>query len=242
MIFNQQEFEIRLEWGIRGVEELAPISDVVIIVDVLSFSTSVDIATNNGALIFPYKSRDETASSYADTIGALVATSRRSLSDGFSLSPQSLVDIKAGAKLVLPSPNGSTLTLATGKTPTICGCFRNAKAVAEYAMQVGHKIAVIPAGERWEDNSLRVAYEDLLGAGCIISFLKGSMSPESKSALVAYSAFQNTLLTEVKACNSGKELIEMGFETDIDLACQVNCSNNIPLLQNGYYIGKRGCQ
>ncbi|WP_228376923.1 hypothetical protein [Chryseobacterium vrystaatense] len=45
MIYNQQEFEIRMEWGLKGAEMLAPVSDVMIIVDVLSFSTCVDIAT-----------------------------------------------------------------------------------------------------------------------------------------------------------------------------------------------------
>jgi hypothetical protein len=55
MIFDQSEFDLRCEWGDRGVTHLAPISDVVVIVDVLSFSTSVEIATNNGAIIFPYE-------------------------------------------------------------------------------------------------------------------------------------------------------------------------------------------
>ena len=49
-IFNQQEFDIRLEWGLKGVELLAPISDVVIIVDVLSFSTCVDVGTGMGVI------------------------------------------------------------------------------------------------------------------------------------------------------------------------------------------------
>jgi hypothetical protein len=47
--------------GRSRVIQLAPISDVVMIVDVLSFSTSGKIATNNGAIIFPYKWKDESA-------------------------------------------------------------------------------------------------------------------------------------------------------------------------------------
>ena len=48
MFYDQSEFDIRQEWGLRGVEVLAPISDVVIVVDVLSFSTCVDVAVGRG--------------------------------------------------------------------------------------------------------------------------------------------------------------------------------------------------
>lgn len=48
--YNQSTFDIRCEWGVKGVEQLAPISDVVIIVDILSFSTCVEIATSRGAI------------------------------------------------------------------------------------------------------------------------------------------------------------------------------------------------
>jgi len=118
MIYNQQEFDIKLEWGIRGVEELAPISDVIIIVDVLSFSTCVDIATQNGAIIYPYRWKDETAIEYASSLNAELADFKRKYTDGYSLSPTSLLNIKPNTKLVLPSPNGSTLTLSTKQTPT----------------------------------------------------------------------------------------------------------------------------
>ncbi|MEP7376640.1 MAG: 2-phosphosulfolactate phosphatase [Chitinophagaceae bacterium] len=240
MIFNQQEFDIRLEWGLRGVEELSPLSDVIIIVDVLSFSTCVDIATDKGALIFPYRWKDdETVIQYAKSINAEIADFKRKFSNGFSLSPTSLLDIKCNTRLVLPSPNGSALTLSTNYTPTICGCLRNAKAVADYAMKIGKKISIIPAGERWGDNTIRVAFEDLLGAGSIISFLKGSLSPESKSSLAVFNSSKSQILTEVKKCSSGKELIERGFVQDLELACDLNTSINVPILKEGHYVGQR---
>jgi 2-phosphosulfolactate phosphatase len=33
MIFDQQEFDIRCEWGEHGISVLAPISDVIIIIN-----------------------------------------------------------------------------------------------------------------------------------------------------------------------------------------------------------------
>ena len=183
MLYNQQEFDIKLEWGIRGVEELAPISDVIIIVDILSFSTCVDIATKNGAIIYPYQWKDETAAAYAHSIPAELADFNRKHTGGFSLSPASLCNIQKRTRLVLPSPNGSTLCLGTRDTPTLCGSLRNAKAVAQFAMTIGNKVSVIPAGEQWTDETLRVAFEDLIGAGAIISHLTRNLSPESKTAL-----------------------------------------------------------
>ena len=146
MIFNQSEFDLRCEWGYQGVTQLAAIGDVVIIVDILSFSTAVEIATNNGAIIFPYRWKDSSANDYAKSIKAELATKRTSTT-GYSLSPQSLIKISAGTKLILPSPNGSSLTLLTGKTPTLGGCLRNCEAVARFTQKYGSKIAVFLAGE-----------------------------------------------------------------------------------------------
>lgn len=57
MIFDQAEFDLRCEWGEQGVAQLSAISDVIVIVDVLSFSTCVEIATSKGATVFPYPGR-----------------------------------------------------------------------------------------------------------------------------------------------------------------------------------------
>lgn len=70
MIYDQAEFDLRSEWGAKGVSQLAPISDVIVIVDILSFSTSVEIATNNGAIIYPYQWRDDSAVDYARSVQA----------------------------------------------------------------------------------------------------------------------------------------------------------------------------
>ena len=118
---TQSEFDVRCEWGLHGVELLAAVSDLVVIVDVLSFSTCVDIATANGAAVLPYRFNDDSARDYAQARGALLAGPRGSASE-YSLSPTGLLDIPAGVRLVLPSPNGSTLSLATGATPTLAGC------------------------------------------------------------------------------------------------------------------------
>ena len=235
MTFNQSEFDIRCEWGEKGISRLAPISDAIIIVDVMSFTTCVEVAVSRGAIIFPCRYRDESAADYARSVGAEFAGHRGK--SKYSLSPASLLDIPEGTRLVLPSPNGSTLTLSTGDTPTFAGCLRNCKAVAHAAMRCGRRVSVIPAGERWkDDDSLRPAYEDLVGAGAIIHHLEGKRSPESEAAAAAYQHSVSDLTAFLKNCASGKELTELGFEEDIPIIVELNVSNSAPILQDGAYV------
>jgi 2-phosphosulfolactate phosphatase len=236
MTFDQQEFDIRCEWGERGVFILAAQSDVIIIVDVLSFSTSVEIAVAQGAIVFPYRWQDETAVSYAESREAMLAAPGRDQTS-YSLSPASLIGIPQGTRIVLPSPNGATLTLAAKQKRVLAGCLRNARAVAAAAQKFGRRIALIPAGERWpDDGSLRPAYEDLIGAGAIISHLNGSRSPEAAAALAAFHAVESDLKNILRQCSSGKELIERGYETDVMLAARLDISECAPLLINDAYI------
>ncbi|HEY0069370.1 MAG TPA: 2-phosphosulfolactate phosphatase [Chloroflexia bacterium] len=237
--FDQHEYDIRCEWGIEGIRALAPISDVIVIVDVLSFCTCVDIAASNGASVYLYRLRDYSAQTYADSLGAVLASFQRS-TDVYSLSPTSLVDIPAGARLVLPSPNGATLTLTTGDVPTFAGCLRNARAVAEAARKVGRRISVIPAGERWPGDTLRPAIEDIIGAGAIISHLMhelgGYPSPEAEAAEAVYAHFWDQLYACIETCGSGRELVNRGFADDIGLAADLNASECAPRLVDGAYV------
>ncbi|MGL5796414.1 MAG: 2-phosphosulfolactate phosphatase [Waterburya sp.] len=159
MNFDQNDFEVRCEWGKQGVLQLAPISDVIIIVDVLSFSTCIEIVNNRGAIAYPYQWQDQSAKALAQSVNAKLADKRGSSS--YSLSPASLISITPKTRLVLPSPNGSSLSLAVTTVPILTGCLRNCQAVASTAMKYGRKIAVIPAGEQWRDCSLRPSFEDL---------------------------------------------------------------------------------
>jgi len=234
MTFDQREFDIRCEWGEQGVARLAPISDAVIIVDIMSFSTCVTVAAAREATVFPYRWKDDSRLAFAHSVGAELAGSRGK--SRFSLSPASLLLIPPGTRLVLPSPNGSTLTLSTGQTPTFAGCFRNSKAVALAAMRCGRKVAVVPAGERWkEDQTLRPAFEDLVGVGAIIQHLTGTLSPEARLAVDAFRGAVPELLVRLKECSSGKELIAMGFEDDIPVIAEMDVDDCAPILKDGAY-------
>jgi 2-phosphosulfolactate phosphatase len=238
MCFDQGRYDVRCEWALPGLHALRDVSDVIVIVDVLSFSTAVDVALSRGATVFPFRWRDESARAFAADNNALMAVNRADMG-AYSLSPASLCSIPTGSRLVLPSPNGSTLCLSAGRGSTFAACLRNATAVAQIASATGRSIGVIPAGERWEDGSLRPCLEDLVGAGAVVARLPGRLSPEAETARTVFFHFQNRLYETISSCGSGRELIESGFAEDVRLASEHDVSSIAPILVDGRFVDHR---
>lgn len=230
-----QRKTVSLGWGLNGLKHLLPDSDVVVIVDVLSFSTAVDVAVGKGAQVLPFAYGREDAAAHAIRHQAHLARPRSAGEGQFSLSPKSLSQLTPGQRIVLPSPNGSMLSERTDKRVTLAGCLRNARAVAKVALRSGCRIAVIAAGERWPDGSLRPALEDLLGAGAIIDHLAASLTPDAEAARAAYQGMKASFKDAIAACASGQELIQAGFAEDVAYALALNASDAAPGLIEGAY-------
>ena len=233
--------EARVEWGEHGARALARTCEVLVIVDVLSFTTAVDVAVSRGAQVLPYAGRDARAArAFAERERAALAVNRRDMStqQPYSLSPASLAEIARGTRLVLPSPNGSTLSAIAaeaGRT-LLAGCLRNASAVARAALHAGGAIGVVASGERWPDGSLRPAVEDLLGAGAIIGALDGlPRSAEAEIAVAAFAHARDRLERILRDCVSGQELVHAGFPGDVELAAQLDVSRAVPRYTRGAY-------
>ncbi|HEY2048865.1 MAG TPA: 2-phosphosulfolactate phosphatase [Caulobacteraceae bacterium] len=208
----------------------------------LSFSTAVSVAVERGAEVIPFPWGDpEAARQEAEKRGAVAASPKRTAGQQLSLSPASLRQVGVGTRLLLPSPNGSRLSLATGESPTFCSCLRNFEAVARAVRDAAGAgaIAVIPGGERWGDGGLRPAIEDWLGAGAVIAALGGEVSPEALTGRLAYEAVRNDLASVLRGSVSGRELIDRGFAGDVEIALEVGRSECAPLLQNGAYRDSR---
>ena len=222
--FSQHAWQCRCEWGLRAVEALAP-ADVVIVVDVFSFTTCVDVAVSRGASILPYAWNDASAAEFARAHGAELAGRRRNAQ--YSLAPESYLQAPDGLRCVLPSPNGAQVTLAAAGTGSLilAGSLRNARAVADAAQRLGNTYNVIPAGERWLDGSLRPALEDWLGAGAILSTLPGTRSPEAESAIALFDCYRNRLVEILDQCGSGRELDGRGHREDKFIAGQLDVSS-----------------
>ena len=227
------------EWGLAGVDALFDRADAFVVVDVLSFSTCVDVACSNGAQVFPFPIHDrKAAEAEAGRRNAQLAGKRSDESARFSLSAPTLQEIPDGTRLVLPSPNGSHISFAAKDKPVLAGCLRNAAAVAAHAKALvkNGTLAVIPAGERWEDGGLRPAIEDLIGAGAIISDLTGTFSPEAVVARDAFRAARHALLDRLIGSVSGIELRKRGFPQDVEIAATLNVSGCAPILREGAYV------
>jgi 2-phosphosulfolactate phosphatase len=235
--FDQGVFDIRLEWGPAAIDHLAR-GQIAVVVDILSFTTCIDVALTRGVTVLPYAWRDGDAAAYAAERDAVLAGARDELGGIYSLAPASLLEAPAGLRLVLPSPNGSAIAFAAraGAMRVAAGSLRNAAQVAAWAERSGTQIVVVPAGERWPNGSLRPAVEDWIGAGAIVSRLSGRRSPEADAAAAAFERVADKLLEPVSSSSSGRELIERGFRRDVELACALNVSGTVPVLDGDAFV------
>ncbi|MDF8266239.1 2-phosphosulfolactate phosphatase [Luteipulveratus flavus] len=251
---TQQGHRIRLDWGTSGAQAVAGSADIAVVCDVLSFTTTLTVAVDLGAEVYPYAWRDDGVVEYAAARDATYAVGRFEARDSdslvaVSLSPASLRAATGLRRLVLPSPNGSTIsTHLRDRGLTVVGAaLRNRTAVATWlATRMAEPtttLALVAAGERWPDRSLRPSVEDLWGCGAVLSALLGllphlraELSPEAQVAVHAYTAIKRDLTPALLDCASGQELLAMGFRDDVLAAADVDSSSAVPLLAGERFV------
>ncbi|MFI9114867.1 2-phosphosulfolactate phosphatase [Streptomyces venezuelae] len=232
-------------WGPVEARALAPAAACLVVVDVLSFTTSVGVAVERGTAVLPYRWRDATAVAYAREREAVLAVGRSEATGThpWTLSPAALRAAPAPDRLVLPSPNGSTLAAEAGDATVVAASLRNHSAVARWLAEwgygsAGRPLAVVAAGERWPDGSLRPALEDLLGAGAVLAGLRAAgphtLTPEATAAATLWSATEDPVAA-LHGCDSGRELYEYGFPQDVGVAAEIDSSTTVPVLVDGAF-------
>lgn len=239
-IFSQNPYRCKLDFGQWGTAQALARKDIIVIVDTLSFSTAVVTAVAHGGLIYPCSIAEDSVM-LAQRLGAEVAVRRSEVphKGWFSLSPITYVGITAGTKIVIPSPNGGTCSASAQTAPCLfIGSFINAKAIANAISQVLKTtnlcVTIICCGERElalsNYGETRMAIEDYLGAGAILSYLKYEKSPE---AYVCENAFLHThkqLEAMLLDCCTGRKLRESGFVSDVQHASQLNLYSSVPIM------------
>ncbi|HET9631475.1 MAG TPA: 2-phosphosulfolactate phosphatase [Terrabacter sp.] len=239
-----------------------------VVVDVLSFTTCVSVAVDADIRVHPYRWKDESAERFAESLGATLAQARSATrrSGGVSLSPASIRAAGSSGSggslrdLVLPSPNGSTTSalLAGAGAEVVAASLRNRSAVARWLIgwlesaprgSAPPAVVVVPSGERWPDGSLRPAVEDLWGAGAVVAALAAALehragplllSPEAEAAGAAWLAVEERVGEALHDCASGRELIEQGWASDVEIAAELDGSQVVPVLADGAFTGSRG--
>lgn len=245
-IGSQEDFALRLEWGPVGGPAVAEGADVAVVVDVLSFTTTLSVAADLGVTVVPCPWRDERAHALARRHDAELAVGRSEAGPGqVSLSPGTVRAAGELQRLVLPSPNGSTISaaLADHGVQVIGASLRNRRAVARWLDHrngtTRPRVAVIPAGERWPDGTLRPAVEDLWGAGAVVSALVeagwANLPPEARAAAAAYDAVAHEIHDALHQCASGRELVGLGYPDDVEIAAEVDRSTAVPVLDGGVF-------
>lgn len=277
--WDQHDSRVRLEWGVVGAREIGP-GATCVVVDVLSFTTTLSVAVDRGVTVHPHPWRGDSARVLAVELGATLAVGRsavgrwaagpvggpgaggRAGSDTgdagdtgeVSLSPGTIRAARVLRSLVLPSPNGSTIShLLAGLGSSVVGaCLRNRTAVAarlaaQLAADPGFAVALVPAGERWRDGSLRPSVEDLWGAGAVAAALldlgvaEAAVSEEVRAAAAAYRLVEGRLDAALLACASGRELVDLGYADDVAIAAELDESVVVPLLgPDGAFRGEDG--
>lgn len=246
-MFDQSPYECRVEWGKRGAREAAQRGDVTVIVDVLSFSSTVVSALNQNAIIYPYPPNLD-GMKYAEAVGAeyILGRSEAAKAGKPTLSPVTFNRQHANKSYVLCSLNGAYCSWIASKVPALLiGSLLNASFVANIVNQIRKKtnanVTVIPCGEKWEeikehDDPLRPSIEDYLGAGAILSELNGSKSPEADVCIGAFLHSKHKIEDLLWESGSGRELRYKGFEADVKHCSRLNVFENVPILINNRFV------
>ncbi|HEY1827910.1 MAG TPA: 2-phosphosulfolactate phosphatase [Acidimicrobiales bacterium] len=242
---TQADFDIRFGWGPEAIEIFGAQVQTIVLVDVLRFTTALDVAVSRGARVFPAPWPLSPDIGHGD----------REVADGngprqLSLSPPSLVVLGVGDVIVLPSPNGShcSALAATHHRQVIGGCMRNATAVANWLLSSAPvwPVAVVACGERWPQGTLRPAIEDELGAGALIAALmevapQATAAPEAHLAAQAFLTASRDLTGVLASSMSGRALSGKGREEDVAWAADVDASRSVPqLADDGAYVDAAG--
>ena len=259
--FGQAKYQVRFDWGAAGAGRILPGAHVVVVVDVLSFTTAVVAAVEHGVPIAPWSTDDARgAAALAERLGGSVAG--RCGEPGPTLSPTSFTGREAYDELdgpvVLPSPNGGAIAaaLADRGVVVLAGALRNRTAVARRILALQEErgertvVAIVGAGERSSSRTdvkggasaaepVRFAIEDQLAAGAIVDALVAlgidHTSPEAAVACAAFEGLRHAATHLIGASGSAVELVEQGFRADVRFATATDAAEVVPELRNGVF-------
>lgn len=212
--FDQSRYQVRLEWGDDGLARLAA-ADVVVVVDVLRFSSTVTTRVAAGGAV-PLD-----AAAHAVSLNG-AATSRAAA----ALDPAPIVLL-------------GCLRNASAVAEAIADEQRRRGARTSIALIAGGELVPADAGAAAR-TARRFAVEDLLGAGAIVDALgvRGidHTSPEAAAAGEAFRGLRAARRHLLAASGSGQELAERGAHDEVRAAAELDASTAVPVLREGVFV------
>lgn len=206
--FDQSRYQVRLEWGAAGLDRAAA-SDVVVVVDVLRFSTTVAVRVADGERV-PL----DAAAHAVSLNGAAVAA--QAANAGALVLLGALVNASAVADAVLAeqrrrAQRTSILVVAAGELDS-----REPGAPLRFAVE-----DLLGAG----------AVIDALGARGI-----DHTSPDAAAACEAFRGLRGAARHLLTASGSGQELIDRGSRDEVLDAARVDAVASAPVLRSGVFV------
>ncbi|WP_194409449.1 2-phosphosulfolactate phosphatase [Microbacterium cremeum] len=211
--FDQHRYQVRHEWGADGLGRLAP-ADVVVVVDVLRFSTTVTDAVAQGRSF----ALDDAAHAVSLN-GAAVAAAAASTGAVVMLGCLRNASAVARAVLAEQQRRGARTSVAI----IAAGELRRAQ----------------EAGRREPGAPLRFAVEDQLGAGALVDALGalgiGHTSPEAAAAGEVFRGLRGAVRHLLTASGSGQELLDLDRRDEVLDAAAVDAASVVPVLREGAF-------
>ena len=204
--------------------------DVSIMVDVLRASTTITAGLNNFEKIIPCFSPEEAFKLKQIHNGVIAGERGGARIEGFEMgnSPEQVEKFESDKKTLILTTSNGTRILENMKSKVLIGCMINAKAVALKSLKLATShIDIVMAGVKGE-----FAIEDFLAAGEILFWISQNcqceLSEFAQSAVLA-SRNYDMLKKAILNSSSGKRLIKLNYEDDIQYCMQKNTSENVAI-------------
>ncbi len=206
--FDQSRYQVRLDWGLEGLRRLAP-ADIVVVVDVLRFSTTVIDAVAGGA------DHPLDAAAHAVSInGAAVAEAAA----------------ESGAVVLLGALRNATAVAAAVLGEQQRRGARTSVSIIAAGERTGPDAA---SAMRFavEDQLGAGAIIDALAARGI-----DHTSPDAAVAGESFRALRRATGHLLTASGSGLELIDAGRRDEVVAAAALDAASVVPVLRDGAFI------
>lgn len=205
--FGQSTYQVRLDWGVAGFSRLAP-ADVVVVVDVLRFSSTVIRSLESGE-----KTSMDAAARAASINGTAVVDAAGGSGAVVLLGGLRNAAAVADAVMRIQHEHGARTSIAVIAAGELTS--REPGADLRFAVE-----DLLGAG----------AIVDALGALGI-----DHTSPDAAAAAESFRALRGAVRHLLTASGSGQELLERGLRDEVLAAAAVDAASVVPVLRGGEF-------